>query len=372
MDFSMIDQQIIQKAYAQPEHSTYLNTSSTGLISKSSVDVACKFHNKMHENGSAHAELFLSKELPQIRETVSIFIDAPVSEIALIPNFSYGLCTVIPSILKLKRVLLFNNDYPSLIQPFQINDFDLFWIDSNDGFSIELEELKQLIIKHKIEILALSHVQYFTGFIIDIDELGLFCKQHDVLFIVDGSQSLGAIPFSFTTSHVDIYITSNYKWMNGGFGTGIMCIKKETIDKYIPKIGGFSSYKQVNGQWKYEPSIHSYEPGHPNMSGLALLKDAIEFKVKLGLKNIASHNLKLLNELISYLNSSSINLVGPADNMQRCNIICINGNEQLATHLHEQGIVVKMRNNIIRIGIHFYNTRKDIDHLIRALYDFKV
>ena len=159
MDFLLLDQQIIQKEYTQPEHSTYLNTSSTGLISKSSTDVACKFHNKLHENGSNYAELFLSQELPRIRETVCAFIDAPIDEIALIPNFSYGLGAVIPSILDLKRVLLFKNDYPSLIQPFQINDFELFWIDSHDGFSIELEELKHLIIKHKIQILALSPVQ---------------------------------------------------------------------------------------------------------------------------------------------------------------------------------------------------------------------
>ena len=366
----MLDRNKINKAYPQPEYITYLNTSSFGLVSGSSIEKAHKFHEDLHKYASKQAADFFEKVLPQIRETVSTFIDAPVHEIALIPNFSYGLCAVIPAISSLKRVLLYKDDYPSLIQPFLINDFDVFWIDSNDGFTIDLEELKQSIIHNNIEILAISHVQYMTGFLIDVDDLGTFCKQHDVLFILDGSQSLGAIPFSFNTSEVNVFITSNYKWMNGGYGTGIMCMKQETIEKYTPKTGGFNSYRILDGQWKYKPSVFSYEPGHLNMSGLALLKDALDFKLEMGVNNIAFHNMNLLNRFVEKIDSISCNLVGPSGNTNRCNIVGFRGDEKLVNYLDEQKIVVKMRNEIIRIGIHFYNTEDDIDHLIESLRSY--
>lgn len=366
----MLDPIKIKKAYPQPVNTTYLNTSSFGLVSKTSIDRAKKLNEGLHTYGSKQADFFLAEELPLIRKTVSTFIDAPVDEIALVPNFSYGLCAVIPAISRLKRVLLFKDDYPSLIQPFLINDFDVFRIDTKDGFTIDLEELKQSVINNKIEILAISHVQYKTGFLMDIEDLETFCKQHKILFILDGTQSLGAIPFSFNTSNVNIFITSNYKWMNGGYGTGIMCMKKATIEKYVPKIGGFNSYKILDKQWKYNPSIHSYEPGYFNIAGLALLKDALDFKIKIGLKNIAFHNLNLLNRLIEKIDSTTCTVIGPSNNKNRCNIVGISGDKRFANYLDDKSIVVKMSNEIIRIGIHFYNTEDDVDCLVESLRSF--
>lgn len=366
----MLDRKLLAGAFPDFKDTSYLNTSSTGLISNSSIECAQKFNEELYHQGSKSAERFLTSELPTIRATASEFTDAPKDEIAFIPNFSYGLCAIIPAFTKLKKVLLFKDDYPSLTIPFQINDFEIFWVECKDGFSIDIDELKQSILEHKIEILALSHVQYLTGFTVDIQELGKFCKEHNVLFIVDGTQSLGALPFSFKNSSVDVYITSNYKWMNGGFGTGIMCIKSEVIERYTPKTGGFNSYKSINGQWKYIPSISSYEPGHLNMAGLSLLKDAMEFKLKIGIKNIADHNFNLMDRLVKGIKHLSIKLVGPDTNQNRSNIIGIHGDEKLANYLSEMGIITKMRSDIIRIGIHFYNTEIDIDRLIKALKSY--
>ncbi len=363
----MLDLNKIKKDYPQPEHTTYFNTSSTGLVSSSGIEKAHKFNENLHKFGSQQAEYFYEKVIPEIRETISLFIDAPIDEIALIPNFSFGLCAIIPSITSLKCVLLIKDDYPSLVQPFLLNNFDVYWIESIDGFSIDMEDMKKSIINNNIEILAISHVQFLTGFMIDVDELGAFCKQHGVLFILDGTQSFGTIPFSFNTSDVDIYIASNYKWMNAGFGTGIMCIKQATLNKYIPKTGGFHSYQLLEGQWKYKPSIKSYEPGHQNMSGLEILKDAIEFKMEVGMRNIANHNLNLLNRLIDKIEDTPCKLIGPYNNNNRCNIAGIIGAEKLTTYLKKHNIIVKERFEIIRIGIHFYNTEDDVDYLIETL-----
>ncbi len=363
----MLDHQKISRAYPQPDQTSYFNTSSFGLVSRSGIEKAHKFNENLHAHGSKAAEQFMAETMPQIRKTVSTFIDAPVHEIAFIPNFSYGLSTVIPAISGLKRVLLFKDDYPSLIQPFLINDFEVHWIDSRDGFAIDMEELKALIITHEIEILAISHVQWMTGFMIDIDQLGLFCKTHNVLYILDGTQSLGSVPFSFNRSDVNIYISSNYKWMNAGLGTGIMCINQETMTTYPPKTGGYNSYKYVAEQWEYRPSINSYEPGLLNMPGLTLLQDALLFKMEIGVHHIAEHKQQLLDKFTKKLVSTSFNLVGTDDNTNRSNIVSFRADPTVARHLNAKNIVVKMRQDTIRVGIHFYNTEEDIDRLIHTL-----
>ncbi len=67
------------------------------------------------------------------------------------------------------------------------------------------------------------------------------------------------------------------------------------------------------------------------------------------------------------MDSFAIDVSGSFDNENRCNIIGIKGDAHLAKYLTHKGIVVKMRNNIIRIGIHFYTTEGDIDRLINFL-----
>ena len=94
----MLDFNKINKAYPQPANTTYLNTPSSGLISKSGMGKAHKFHEELHKKGSRKAEHFIAEELPQIRKKVSDFMDAPIHELAFIPNFSYGLCAIIPAL----------------------------------------------------------------------------------------------------------------------------------------------------------------------------------------------------------------------------------------------------------------------------------
>ncbi len=202
-------------------------------------------------------------------------------------------------------------------------------------------------------------------------DLGAFCQQNDVLFIVDGTQSLGAVPFSFKSSNVDVYIASNYKWMNTGFGTGILCIRQETIHKYPPKSGGFNSYRLLDNSWKYEPSINSYEPGHLNLAGLAMLHEAVKFKMEIGLEQIAAHNGQLMAKLLEGLKSTSHETVGTATIENRAGIVSIKGNEKLFQHLSDHSLVVRLWRDMIRVGIHFYNTEKDVDRLIGTLDNFK-
>jgi len=363
----MIDKNEISKNYPQPKNTTYLNTSSCGLVSKSCIDEAQLFNEKLHSHGSKQAEDFFINEISKVRKSIGDFINASLNEIALIPNFSYGLNAVLPSLSTLNRVLLFKDDYPSLTIPFTLNDFEIFWIDSSDGFSIDLDELEQSITKNKIEILAISHVQYLTGYKIDLEQLSAICAAHEVLLILDGTQSLGAFPFSFKNSGVNIYITSNYKWMNGGFGTGIMCIDPQTLNRFPPKIGGFNSFKYIEKAWNYHASISSYEPGHLNMAGLALVINAIDYKIALGIENIAAHNLNLVNYLTEKISSTPCQLVGPPSNENRASIVSFYGNKNLEKFLIDQGITVKMWNGMIRIGLHFYNSKQDVDKLIGGL-----
>jgi len=157
--------------------------------------------------------------------------------------------------------------------------------------------------------------------------------------------------------------------MNAGFGTGIMMMKTDFLNKHKPKIGGFASFLNINGSWEYAPSIQSYEPGHLNMGGFLVLEDAIDFKLKLGLENIYTHNKSLMDILVAGLESDGIELNGPYSNENRTSILCVKETPELIKSLNTHQVVYKSRNGSIRLGLHFHNTREDVEVILKAIHE---
>src|SRR5690606_25751688 len=138
------------------------------------------------------------------------------------------------------------------------------WIADTDGFTIPIKELKQRLLDENINVLAISHVQWMSGYKLDLADIGRFCADNGIGFIVDATQSLGAINIDLSALPVDVLIASDYKWMNAGFGTGIMYVGRNFINNYPPAVAGFGSYTFSGGKPQYIPGARSFEPGHPN------------------------------------------------------------------------------------------------------------
>jgi len=343
----------------------YLNTASCGLLSKESVDAANVLYNGMLTDASNAVEPIRDSGIARIRDTVAAFIDAPASQVALIPNFSWGMNAIVQSLKGDEKVLLYKNDYPSLIAPFTVNRFDISWIGDTDGFEIDSKELKRQLLSERIGILAISHVQWLTAFKIDIQDIGQFCKEHGITFILDATQSLGAVPVYLSKHHIDVLICSNYKWMNAGFGTGIMYVSESFMRKYPPVVAGSNSYSYVTGTFNFEPSIMNFEPGHLNMPGLLILEKAIQQKLQQGIEKIASHNLHLLQLLSDSIDASLI--LGTREMQQRSSIVMLKDPGHLFDRLTNNSIVAIKRGANIRISIHFYNTENEVRRLIELL-----
>ncbi len=352
---------------------TYLNTAACGLVPATTIAAANQLYTALETKGSIRAEQWRMHEESAIRNNIASFLNAPADTIAMIPNFSWALNGVVQSLKGTERVLLYRNDYPSFIEPFRINSFDITWTEPVENFAVNEEEVKQHIKNKKVDIVALSHVQWSSGYKIDLQAIGDLCKEYGVLFIVDATQSMGAHAIDLNVLNIDVFIASNYKWMNAGFGTGIMSIKKSFLEKYVPVVGGHNSYQVVGNDWKYVPSALSYEPGHPNMYGLTVLNAAIDHKMKLGVSEIEQHNRQLTQFLLDQLKTLDlpISILGDYTMDHRASIIFLKDEHGLGEHVKQHHIIVTHRNGYLRISMHYYNSENDIVTLINCLKDFK-
>jgi selenocysteine lyase/cysteine desulfurase len=329
-------------------------------------------YEAFEQNSSSRSEQWRFNEQERIREVIAGFIGSPsVANVAMVPNFSWALNGVVQSLKgKKQRVLLYNNDYPSVLDPFRINGFDITLVSSPDGFNLPIEEIKSIIQNGQVDIVVLSHVQWASGYKLDIDMVAKWCKEAGIIFIVDATQSLGAMPIDVYTIGADILIASNYKWMNAGFGTGIMYISDKFLEAYPPVVAGHNSYTMHDGKWGYIPGARSYEPGHPNMFGLNILEAAIQQKNAIGIMNIEKHNHALTASLLQQLKHIPAKLVGGYDMDNRCSIIFLKDEMGLGDWLKQQNIIVTQRDGHLRISMHFYNTEADVSALINSLKEF--
>lgn len=348
------------------QNQVYLNTAASGLLSIKTTQKLLEFHSSYLEQGSVYAEKWLENGFPKVRETLATFIDAPIEQIAIIPNFSFGYISLLDSIGK-KKTLVYERDYPSLKIPLELKGFEITELSDDDGFTLNQKRLFEELLANKIELLVLSHAQFRTGYLADIDAIGTFCKKHNILFIVDATQTAGAISMSFSKLNVDALIWSNYKWMNAGFATGVMCLKPHMITEYAPRIGGFGSYIIEGDNWVYRPSSKSYEPSHPNMAALFGLQNALEEKMKIGVEDIRKHNEELLEYCTSKLNEMGVEFYGNKNAVSERAFIVMPAKEELSKKLKSRNIITTFREGYIRFGFHYYNSREDVDAFLKVL-----
>jgi cysteine desulfurase / selenocysteine lyase len=346
--------------------SIYLNTASCGLIAPATLAAGNELYAAFAHNSSGNSELWAQHDEGRIRQAAADFIGAPAKNTALVPNFSWAINGIVQSLKGTERILLYKDDFPSLLQPFTINNFPITWVDATDGFNIHLEQLRDAVVQKHFDIVALSHVQWNTGYKLDLKEIGDLCHEHGVLFFVDATQSLGAIPIDLGALHIDVLAASNYKWMNAGFGTGILYTGDSFLAKYPPVVGGFHT-DRVRPAGATVPSAASYEPGSPNMYGLLLLYAAMATKNKMGVAQVQQHNNDLMRQLLTGIADLPISILGQHTMTNRASIVLLKDENGLGAWLKQNNFIVTQRNGMLRVSTHFHNTAEEVAALIGCL-----
>lgn len=348
----------------------YLNTAGCGLISPAALQAGTDLYKGFEKNASAASEHWRNVDMGAIRENISAFMGARSEHIALIPNFSYGINAVVQSLKGNEKVLLYKKDFPSVFIPFTINNFDIVWIDDEDDFFIDPDKLEAAIMEQQINIVAISQIHWQSGFKLDVKRLCDFCRKNGVWTVIDGTQSLGSIAISMQDLQPDVFIASNYKWMNAGFGTGLLYMNTAFANTYPPRFSGAHSnaYSFPENKFIYNGDATNYEPGSVDMFGFSVLNKAIEEKNKWGMAQIEAHNSSLTATLLAQLTNLPVELIGGHNKKNRGSIVVLkDADQKIYQQLLANNITTTGRNGTVRISLHFYNTAKDIEKLVTVL-----
>ncbi|HJX28476.1 MAG TPA: aminotransferase class V-fold PLP-dependent enzyme, partial [Thermoanaerobaculia bacterium] len=192
----------------------YMNHAGVGPVTRRGVERMHRMIDKVSRTGDRHwAER--NDEVERVRGLAARLLGARhVHEVAFVENTSGGLSLVAEG-LDWKagdNVVGTALDFPSNVYPWMhLADYgvDLRHVPERDG-RIEPEELLATI-DDRTRVVALSWVQYASGFRSDLARIGAACRERGILFVVDVIQALGALPLDVERDCVDIAVASAHK-----------------------------------------------------------------------------------------------------------------------------------------------------------------
>ena len=239
-----------------------------------------------------------------------------------------------------------------------------------------MDNIKKCVTS-KTKVISLAHVSNVLGDVRDIASIGSFCKEHNIIFNVDGAQSVPHMKVDFKNSNIDFLSFSGHK-MCGPTGVGILVGKYELLKDMDPVFygGGMNSFFEDDFSYELKDVPIKFEAGTPPIAEVIGLGEAIKYLDKIGMNNINEYEKKLKKYLVSKLknipniilyNENAFNIDGvfAQDSSIYLNHynICVRSGNHCAKMLKDE---IKIKNTV-RISLYFYNTFDEIDKLIEVL-----
>lgn len=354
----------VRKEFPVLRRSIYVNTPVFGPIYDSLLEWRQEHDLDFLLKGSDMRARSL-EIISDTRTTVGKFFGCKRENVALLNNFSSGLNMLLEGLDKNQKVLLLENDYPSVAWPFDSRSFQISYAKIDENLERNIQVAVQ---KEDISILALSVVQWQNGVKVDLNFLkDLKTENPNLLIIADGTQFLGTTDFDFETSAFDVLGASAYKWLLSGYGNGFMLFKDEIKNRCKLQTIGFNAANAVPEKKDHIRFARRFEPGHLSCLNFGSLKFSLDFLQQIGKDKIEAQNQKL-----SQLAKAEFSRLGLLENYvtlrkEHSTIFNIKGDEPLFNYLIENDVSCAQRGNGIRLGFHFYNTEKELYTLVGIL-----
>jgi selenocysteine lyase/cysteine desulfurase len=239
---------------------------------------------------------------------------------------------------------------------------------------LETEEILSLI-DERTRLVTLSFVQYASGFRADLASIGRYCRERNLLFVVDAIQGLGALNLDVEASYIDALSADSHKFLLGIEGCAIFYLSARAMERIKPTVVGWLSLENPENHGNFEQQFaktaRRFEPGSLNTIGVAGLGAALELFKEIGIDKIEEYLIGLGDYLCGRLADRGYQIISSRREIEKSAIICCRhanySAEFLANTLGERQIVTAARAGRLRISPHFYNTREEIDRLIECL-----
>jgi len=367
----------LRSLFPVTERYAYLNHASTGPFPTPVVEAMTSMMAQRQWREDADLG-WLDDRVAEVRELVARLLHATADEIAFVASTSHGLNIVAAGLdwQAGDNVVCAETEFPANVYPWlnlRRRGVRVRFAKAREG-RIPLESISAQM-DDRTRLVAISFVEFFTGYRNDLAAVSELCRRHGALLCVDGIQGLGVLPLDVNACGVDFLAAHAPKWLLGPCGIGFLYCRSERLPELDLAMAGWRSVVQQDEYFSYEsdwfPTARRFEIGSLNHLGLAGLGASLDLLLGVGIERIEERVLLLTDRLMVELKRKGYRVITPPGRQERAGIVSfVPGDEdpeELAARLKGAGVVVSARGPGIRVSPHFYNSDCEIDALMQAL-----
>ena len=364
------------------EKTTYLISNSLGAMPRAAARALAEYADTWATRGvRAWADSWWDMSVA-VGDLVAPLMGAPPGSVAMLPNVTVA-CAVVLSSLSYEpprnRIVMVEGEFPSVRYVYESLATRLgakiveVPSPAGDGLAADEERIADAV-DERTALVAISHVLFKSGFVLDTRPIAEKCRKVGALLALDAYQSVGTLPVEVNALGADILVGGVLKWLCGGPGGAFLYVRPELRSRLTPALTG----------WMAHPAPFDFEPppmrfredafrfllGTPAIPALYAAREGPRIIAAAGIEAIREKSLRQTARLIALAEERGLHSASPRDPARRGGTAAVDfaNAREVARELNARDVVVDYRPGVgIRLSPHFYTQDRELTDAFAAI-----
>ena len=372
----------------------YFDNGATTLKCENVIESMKRYYTEYTSNihrGDYEFSLMTNELYDGTRHIVKSFINGKNSKVIFTSGTTESINMIVFGFMKNKLskgdiVLLNKSEHASNILPwFKLKEeigIEIKFFSLTDSFEVDVNEIINNITD-KVKVISIAQISNVIGDIRDIKKISDICKKNNIYLCVDGAQSVPHMKVDFDECGMDFLSFSGHK-MIGPTGVGCLVVRDELFNEMEPLYlgGGMNLDFYNDGSYELHSDESKFEAGTPPIAEVIGLREACLYLEEIGMDKIHEYEVELKKYLIEQLEKNKKIIM--YNKSLDSGILSFNVDgvfaQDVAIYLSKHNICVRAGNhcdklldeeigvsNTVRVSLYFYNTKEEIDKLVKVL-----
>jgi cysteine desulfurase/selenocysteine lyase len=369
----------LDREFPVRQNLVYWNHAAVAPLPRRVADAITAHTENVRDRGAADWRAWYGG-IEQARGKAARLIGARASEIAFLPSTSWALNSVAQAFpwASGDNVVGDDMEFPANVYPWMLLEgrgVEYRLARNRDG-RIGVDEIAA-VVDARTRVVAVSWVAFHNGWVYPIEEIGEFCREKGILFVVDAIQGVGALPLDVEAAHVDVLAADAHKWLLGAESCAVFYVSENARERVPPVNGGWWNVRHdsthAGGFLEYRLDFHlsarRYEPGSLPTAQIRGLSAALDLIEEIGVETIAARILELVNALARGLGERGWTVASPEPLGSGIVAVVPPGGDayQAEKALEARGVIVASREGAVRFSPHAYNDLGEVEQILKAV-----